>query len=127
MQLTMNELSIIEKQKGATLWPFKQNGTVVNFQGSEWLVANEGGMILENATLKDINKALKVLAREARLDFSLIGLWFDSDKVYIDIVRGYDSTAKAISQALKNKQIAIYHNGTKETLYLKDVIKAVKG
>ena len=127
MQLTIEELKVIEKQKGATLWPFKQNGTVVNFQGNEWLVATEGGIILENASLKDINQSLKVLAREARLDFSLIGLWFEGDKVYIDIVNGYEDTAKAITEALKNKQLAIYHNGTKETLYLKDIIKAVKG
>lgn len=127
MQLTMNELKAIEKQKGATLWPYKQNGTVVNFQGNEWLVANKGGIILENASLKDINQSLKEVSRQARLDFKLIGFWFEGDKVYIDIVKGYDSTAKAISQALKNKQLAIYHNGTKETLYLEDIIKAVKG
>jgi hypothetical protein len=127
MQLTIEELDIIKKQKGATLWAYKQGGTVVNFQGNEWLVATEGGIILENASLKDINQALKVISREARLDFSLIGFWFEGDKVYIDIVKGYEDTAKAITEGLKNKQLAIYHNGTKETLYLEDIIKAVKG
>lgn len=104
----------------------KTGGASFNIDGvapmSGFMVATIGAEKVINA--KDFNKRVlkkfvKKHIKELKKDSSLcVGTWKDNNKIYLDLSNNILDKTKAVSQGIKNKQLAIFDLSTFDSLYL---------
>ena len=74
----------------------------------------------KKTSLKRLNKRLlNKYFRKARNIGAYVGAWLDNDILYLDLSKQYATKAQAISEGLKNKQLAIYDNANAQSVYIK--------
>ena len=106
--------SHVSAHGGATLTPSLDNanikkGYMVSLNGYETIT-----------TIKELtSEALTEYKHIAEQQGGYIGLWLDDNKLYIDISIKVDNFIKALYTARMNQQLAIYHNQSGESIYLK--------
>lgn len=63
-----------------------------------------------------LNAEVTAILQDSRNYF--LGFWIEKDLLYVDIVEVIDDQLEAIQAGIERKQLAIYDNAKKESIYL---------
>ena len=109
-----NTLKKIIKKGGVTL---TSQGLQVNFKKG-YQVSFKDCYILEVDNIDIILKKVNYLLNYYKKINCYIGLWIDSNKIYIDLSKKIDNLKNALNFGKSRQQISIFDWNKKECIYL---------